>query len=70
MFERLIAFQAQHQPQGLAIASAWDRFTYRQMADDIRRCAAWAAELKLPWGSRALLAVPHPYLHWVLTFGL
>lgn len=70
MFERLIAFQAQHQPQGLAIASAWDRFTYRQMADDIARCAAWVAELKLPWGSRALLAVPHPYLHWVLTFGL
>lgn len=70
MFERLIAFHANHRPEGLAIASAWDRFTYRQMADDIRRCAAWVAELKLPWGSRALIAVPHPYLHWVLTFGL
>lgn len=70
MFERLIAFQASHQPDRLAIESAWDRFTYRQMADDIRRCAAWVAELDLPWGSRALIAVPHPYLHWVLTFGL
>ncbi|CAN5902441.1 N/A [soil metagenome] len=70
MFERLIAFHANHRPDGLVIASAWDRFTYRQMADDIRRCAAWVAELELPWGSRALIAVPHPYLHWVLTFGL
>lgn len=70
MFERLIAFQAAHQPDGLAIASAWDRFTYRQMADDIARCCAWVAELNLAWGSRALIAVPHPYLHWVLTFGL
>ncbi|WP_340643948.1 class I adenylate-forming enzyme family protein [Phenylobacterium sp.] len=70
MFERLIAFHANHRPDGLVIASAWDRFTYRQMADDIARCAAWVAELNLPWGSRALIAVPHPYLHWVLTFGL
>ena len=70
MFERLIAYQAQHTPQGLAIASAWDRFTYRQMADDIVRASAWAADLKLAWGARVLIDVPHPYLHWVLTFGL
>lgn len=70
MFERLIAYQAQHQPKGLAIASAWDRFTYCEMADDIVRASAWVADLKLAWGARVLIDVPHPYLHWVLTFGL
>lgn len=70
MFERLIAFQASQRPDAIAIETAIQQFTYSDLAVDIARCAHWLTRLDLPVGARALLNVQHPYLHWVLTFGL
>lgn len=70
MFERLIAFQASQRPDAVAIETAVQQFTYADLAVDIARCANWLTKLGLPVGARAVLNLQHPYLHWVLTFGL
>lgn len=70
MFERLIAFNAGQFPQRTALAHGLDSFTFARMAADIGRCANWLATLDLPPGGRALLHIPHPYVHWIVTLGL
>lgn len=70
MFERLIAFNAGQFPQRVVLAQAQDSFTFARMAEDIGRCANWLATLDLPPEGRALLHIPHPYAHWIVTLGL
>lgn len=70
MFERLIPFHAGQTPQAIAMVRAGDSFGFARMAADIARCANWLAGLELPSGGRALLHIPDPYVHWIVTLGL
>ena len=70
MFDRVIWFQAQQRPDATAIQFQDEAFSYARFVADIGRCASWLTTRDLPKGSRALLYVPHPYVHWVLTVAL
>jgi len=68
MFESLI--HAARQPAAEAFRSGDRSYSYRAMAEDIARCAAWLAKQKVPAGSPAVLHVADPYFHWILFFAL
>ena len=69
MFERLI--EAAGTPDAPAFRIGDSRlYTYRGMAEDIRRAAAWLGKQKLAPGARVVLHVADPYFHWVLFFAL
>jgi non-ribosomal peptide synthetase component E (peptide arylation enzyme) len=70
MFESIIAHHARLEPDAPAIVMADYTFSYGRMAADIARCAHWLAGLNLSKGKRALLHLPHPYVHWIVTYGL
>lgn len=70
MFEKIIASNANLWPDRPAILMGDHSFSYIQMSQDIGRCVTWLTTLGLPSGGRALICIPHAYLHWILTFAL
>lgn len=71
MFETVIAKGAAQWGSRIAI-KVGDRsaYTYALMATDIRKCAAWLGRRRMKPGSRVVLHMSDPYLHWVLFFAI
>jgi acyl-CoA synthetase (AMP-forming)/AMP-acid ligase II len=69
MFEALI--DNAPRPEAAAFRIGARRvYSYRQKADDVRRCATWLGRQNLDRRARAVIHVADPYLHWVLFFAL
>jgi acyl-CoA synthetase (AMP-forming)/AMP-acid ligase II len=69
-FYPTILFHSRVNPESVAVAFGSQEVTYREFVRDIERATRQLASRVPPGPRLAMVALVHPYLHWVLTIAL
>ena len=69
-FYPTILFHSRFNPELVAVAFGSQEVTYREFVRDIERVTRQLASRVAPGPRLAMVALVHPYLHWVLTIAL